>query len=442
MALTDFTIIRKSLVHRWFSTAVTVAMVAVAVALLLLLLSMRDSGRQAFLRGTGNMHILVSRDSSPLTSVLNGVFYANAPQRPIRWDLYEQLAADGRLDYALPIAQGDNYRGFPTMAVGPRFFEKFQPVAGQSFALTTGAFPTGTYQVAIGSKAARATGLKVGDSLVITHGMGKRGAEAQSGEAGPGERAGRVHDDHPFTVSAILAPTGSAHDRAVFISLDSTWIVHADEFRRSQAKERGVPEADVIAPEPGNLSIDEKLVTAIYMRVKTRPGADGSASIGPVFDGLRRDVRLTVALPSREIEKLMEIVGSIDRIIIGIAAVVLLSSVISIMLAIYNSMDQRRRQVAILRVLGATPTKVAGLVMTESAIIGLAGACAGVGLALLGGTAVSRAMQQQLGLVIDLGTDAQTVFVIFFGTVFLAALAGVLPAVIAYRTDVLRQLRS
>ncbi|HBS29114.1 MAG TPA: hypothetical protein DEB06_06605, partial [Phycisphaerales bacterium] len=85
MALTDFTIIQRSITARAFSSATTVLMVGVAVGLMLVLLSMRDSGERAFERGAGNMHLLVSRDSSPMVSVLNGVFYANAPARPIAW---------------------------------------------------------------------------------------------------------------------------------------------------------------------------------------------------------------------------------------------------------------------------------------------------------------------------------------------------------------------
>ena len=91
MALTDFTIIRRSMSSRLFSTITTVLTVAVAVGLMLVLLSMRHSGRKAFERGSGNMHLLVSADSNALTAILNGVFYANPPQRPITWSKYNEL---------------------------------------------------------------------------------------------------------------------------------------------------------------------------------------------------------------------------------------------------------------------------------------------------------------------------------------------------------------
>src|SRR5262245_43833020 len=135
--MTDFTIILRSLHARLFSTLTTVVSVAVAVALMLVLLSMKDSGQQAFERGSGNMHLLVSADSSPLTSVLNGVFYANPPSRWIAWSRFQEIASDPRITgdpanaslapgFAIPNQQGDSYRGsFPTLATTPDFFSKF-----------------------------------------------------------------------------------------------------------------------------------------------------------------------------------------------------------------------------------------------------------------------------------------------------------------------------
>ena len=162
MALTDLTIVRRSLTARLFSTIITIALVAVAVALMLVLLAMRDSGKRAYDRGTGNMHILVSADSSPLTSVLNSVFYANAPQRPILWTKYQSLFprdaggfVDRRIDFALPVQQGDSFRGFPTMATVPEFFTSFAPAQGEKFEFAAGNAPAGDFDVVLGSRTNR-----------------------------------------------------------------------------------------------------------------------------------------------------------------------------------------------------------------------------------------------------------------------------------------------
>src|ERR1043166_822648 len=137
--MTDFTIILRSLKARRFSTVVTAFTVAVAVALMLVLLSMRDAGRQAFQRGTGNMHLLVSRDQSPLASVLNGIFYASAPRSPILYDEYERLANSAPFDFAIPVQLGDSYQAqWPSVATAPEYFTQFQPAEDTAWKFAQG----------------------------------------------------------------------------------------------------------------------------------------------------------------------------------------------------------------------------------------------------------------------------------------------------------------
>ncbi len=425
MALTDMSIVAKSLKHRLFSTVTTALMVAVAVALLLTLLGLRESAAKAFARGTGNMHILVCADDSPLAGVLNSVFYARSPRRAITYQLYSKLSEDGRLAWSIPVQHGDNFKGFPTIATTPEIFTKFEPVAGEKWQFASGRGLTegtsGTWDVVLGAEAARGTGMNIGDKVIITHGTAKQGHQ---------------HDEHPFTVVGILKRTGSPHDRAVFMNLNATWIMHADDTRHASASGKEVEE-----PTEANLTDSEKMITGIYQRIKTRDGSESSPAIGMVFDELRRDVRLTVARPSDEVNNLMRIVGNVDRIVLVIAWIVLLSSSISVMLALYNSMEQRRRQIAVLRVLGASPLRIAGLVVTESAIVGLIGAATGVLLFALGGVLAVRIVQDKLGLVLALQPDAKDVVLVLLGTLALSVLAGLVPAIVGYRTDVVRQLR-
>lgn len=427
--MTDLSIIRRSLTSRLFSSTTTIITVAVAVALLLVLLSMRDAGRRALERGSGNMHLLVSADTSPLTSVLNAVFYAKAPARAMPYDRATALADNPLVEWALPVAQGDNYKGYPTLAVEPSFFEKFEPIAGGDaqgsgrFRLASGKFPAPGehFAVVLGASAARGTGLSVGDKLVITHGTG---AAAESGH---------VHDDHPFTVSGILQPTGTAHDRAVFISLVSTWIVHADDFRHSRG--------DKEEPTPDNLRAGEKLITGIYTRARGRDAGNAPATLPQLFSELRKDPTINVASPSQQIDQLFVIVGNIDKLFLAVAAVVMLSSAVTIMLVMHTAMEARKKQIAVLRVLGASKGRVFSLALTEAAILGLLGAALGVLLAVGGVILTAGAVRKQLGLVIEPRVEVTWAIVLLAAAIVLACLAGLIPAWRAYRTNVLANLR-
>ncbi|MBC7833914.1 MAG: FtsX-like permease family protein [Phycisphaerales bacterium] len=478
MALTDFTIIRRSLGSRLFATGATVVTVAVAVALLLVLLSMRESWRKAFDRGTGNMHMLVSRDASPLVALLNGVFYANPPQRAIEWAKYNQLADSFPWEFAIPVQYGDSYRGSPVLATSSEFFTAFEPVQGRRWGLASGRFFApefaDKFEVVAGSAAAATTGMKVGDKLHVTHGA-----------SGPGGAAGHEHDEFTYEVVGVLEPSGSAHDRALFTHVTGAWVLHAqDRMERAgtlpkvevnhaehdenehahddAAEDHGHDdeehahdeddhahgdghahenEHDHRAVTAADLIEADKLITGIYLRVPTRPGSDNSASIQPAFDQLRRDPSITVAQPTQQIGTLKKVVGNIEQILLAMAAAVLLSSAVSIMVALSTSMDQRRRQIAVLRVLGFSRPRVLSLVLTESALIGAMGAAIGVAVSLAGAWLVTFVMKQKLGLLIEPALSPRWLLAVFVGTTLLAALAGMVPAIMAYRTSVAKNLR-
>lgn len=457
MAMTDWTIIKSSMRARWVSTVVTVLLVAVSVALLLVLLSMRHAGERAFSRGSGNAHLIVSRDNAPLLTVLNQLFYKELPPRSLAWKEYQTLASNAPYEWAIPTQLGDSYKGQPVLATLPEFFTEFQPIDGQPWKLDErrsggrGA-PAGgarflkeTFDLVLGAQAARATGLSIGDHVHLTHGA------ANSRDGGGGGHAGHVHDEFSFTVVGILEPTGSAHDRAIFAHLNAAWLMHALD-KREAAEGHSHDEHDHDHDhahdhdhEPPIKLLDltdaDRLVTGVLLRVATRPGMNTSAAIQSVFDQLRRDPTISVAQPVQQITFLFRIVSSVDQILLAMAAAVMVSAGISVFLSLYNSMSERRRQIAILRVLGSSASRIFGLVLTESALIGLMGAAAGAVLSVGASYLVSEVMFTRLGLLIEPTFGAEWVLAVMVGAVMVSAVAGIAPALAAYRTSVADNLK-
>jgi putative ABC transport system permease protein len=451
MAMTDWRIVTRSLRARLFSTLVTVVTVALAVALMVALLMLRASGMRAFERGTGNVHLVVSRDASGLTSVLNGMFYAGAPPRPVLWAEYQKLVASLPLDWAVPVQLGDSYRGqWPVLATTPEFFTRFRPAEDTPWTFRQGRAFDADFQVVLGASAARATGLRLGDHLELTHGTASSRGQAVQGH---------VHADFEYSVVGILAPTGTAHDRAMFTTLQSAWIIHAAD-RIEKAAEQASNGAKPAAQSPAadddhhhhihvsadDLIDEDRKITNIYLRVLTRPGQDASAATPMVLERIRRDpafqaAPLTVAGPVQEIRRLNTIVGGINQVLVAMAAAVMLSSGIGILLALYNSMEQRRRQIAILRVLGASRARIFGLILTESALIGLIGAATGLAAGLLGAQLAAGALRDRLGVVISPTISPDIAAAILLSTLALSLAAGLIPASIAYRTPVARHLK-
>lgn len=425
MPITDTTLIARSLRARLFSTVTTVAVVGLGVALMLVLLGMRDAGEKAFSRGKGNMHVLISgAQQDPMVTVLNSVFYSGAPRNYLFITRRDELLANNPLDWAIPTQLGDSYRGLPVMATTEEFFTKFEPADGLPWAFAQGEAFDAPFEIVVGADAARITGLVLGDRVSLTHGTPRRDEDAH------------VHDEFVYEVVGVLEPTATLHDRAIFSDLISSWILHAHDRRLDASDTPDIP----LTTEADLLDEDRK-ITGIYARVLTRPGMALSAIYQSAFNTLRQDATITVAAPDQEIGKLFNIVGNIDQIIVALAATVLVVGAITVMLVLYQAMEQRRRQIAVLRVLGCTRPRIFGLVVTESAVIGAAGAAVGIALSLIGSRVVADIMYQRLGLVIEPGFEPRIVLGMAVGTIALASLAGIIPAVSAYRTGVIRNLR-
>jgi putative ABC transport system permease protein len=462
--MTDLRLILKSLMARATSTAVTCLLIAIAVALLLSMLSLREAGRRSFTRGVGNAHLVVSGDSSPLVAVLNGLFYANPPRAALPESKVIEITTSFPWAWAIPTQLGDSFRGFPVIATTPQFLKDFEPAPGEPWVFADGRNIERPFEVVLASGVARATGLGIGDRLHLTHGMGVGGSPPPRAPArqesqvasvpGPmidevtevtevmeddhhghvhADGGEHVHDEVVFEVVGVLAPSGTHHDRLVITELQGAWFIHAIDRRELAGR-----------PAPGSveqLEEADRLITGILLRTPVRAGRSSAAILQGAFDRLRRDPSITVASPSTQVDRLFGIVASLDAVFIALGAGILLSGVISVMLVLWNSMELRRRQIAVLRVLGCPQRRILGLVLTESAIIGLVGAIAGGLLAVGGASLAAGLLAIRTGVVVSPNVDPKAAVLIAAGTVALAALAGVAPAIKAYRTPVADNLR-
>ena len=415
MAMTDWNIVTRSMTSRWVSTTLTIFTVAIAAGLLTLLISMRHAGEDSFRRGTGNVQMLISKEPGPLASVLNSMFYAQAPGNPIFWSEYESLKSSYPFAWTVATQLGDSYAGSPVMGTERSFFDSFQPATDEAWSLDQGRIFTQPFEVVLGAQAARSHGLVIGDTITLDHGIASDSAKHH-------------HDAFSFAVVGILDPTGTAHDRALFISLESAWILHAHDRRESQLGHVETTLADVTPA-------DRKL-TGIYASL-----GDRKAALVQVLGALRADPNWTIANPASTVGSLFKIVSNVDQILLAMAIAVLCSSGISIMVALYNSMEQRRRQIAVLRVLGASKARVFAMVLTESAMIGTIGGFVGIALALAAGQLVTGLLEARVGIVVHPSLPIDTYLMIVLLTIALSTLAGLVPAMIAYRTQVVRSLR-
>jgi putative ABC transport system permease protein len=424
--MSDLTIVLRSLQTRLSSSVIVVVLVAISAGLLLTILSLKSAGERTFTRGTGNVHMLVSNDGSPLDSVLNGLFYANPPRGPISEERLAALKQSFPWSMFIPTAVGDSYEGFPVVATVPGFLTEFDPVGdGSGWTFAEGRNFEKNFEVVLGAAMARETRLRIGSRILLTHGSGK----SREGI----DDHGHVHKEYEFEVVGILEPTMTAHDRALFTNLESSWILHAhDRFERDHVH-KTVTAADLV-PE-------DRLVTGVLIRLPSRDPRSAPPALISQYERLRRDPTVTVAQPANEIQRLLSIVWSVDILFVAMAAATLISAGVAIFLSMINSMGERRRQVAILRVLGASRPRIFWLVLTESTLVGLVGSVIGAFLAAVLLVVVTRWLGDAYGLAIESKVEPRLAIIVAMGTTLLAAAAGLVPAILAYRTGVARNLR-
>lgn len=429
VALRGSRVVLRSLLARRFQTVTTSITVAIAVGLLLTIMSMRDATKQTLERGAGNMHLVVSAEPSSLVSVLNSVFHAGTPSQAMPWLSVQQLQRDPRVAYAMPIQQGDSFDRFPVTAVLPEFFNRFSPDPrfdpdgsdrGTPWRASRGRLLEDRFEAVLGSQVARESGLDIGDMIVLTCGL-----------AG----VGMVHEGFAYEIVGVLEVSGTPHDRVVFADLASGWIIHAQDKRDREAGGRADPVTEA------DLSASDRLVTGVYVRGVVREGRQASAAIAELASELRRNPTLTVASPASEIDALFRIVNRVDRLLIAMAFVVLVSGAVSIMLALYSSGQMRRREIATFRVLGASRGRIVSWVLAEAVILGAAGAVLGGVVSVVGGHVVAWGLKVQLGLVVEPAISPAAFGLVSAVAIVLAAIAGIAPAILAYRTTVAEHLR-
>jgi len=417
-------------------------------------------------------NMIAGAKGGKLQLVLNTTFYLSEPvenvpyafyqeflkkdqqQRELEWMLPEKRGelVDGiysaHTDFAVPVCLGDYYQHFRVVGTLPKFFQvftdghseepRYQFREGRSF--ETWNEENGYFEAVVGSMVANETGLKIGDEIAASHG------------GDPND----IHTDTPFTIVGILEPSGTPNDRAVFINMEGFYLMSG--HAKVDEDEKVAIENDANGRRQP-LPIGQREVTAILVRTNN--------PFAPII--IRNRVNegniAQIVMPVMEITSLFQlIVEPIQTLLLSITALVCIVSGISILVSIYNSMNDRKREIAVLRALGARRHTVMGIVLSESVILSLGGgfvgwvaarvalACmspmveaqTGVQIGLFDIAPLPRSLAVRLPAVImeSLGPWISADFLIVPGLILLAILVGLLPAYTAYRTDVAEALSS
>lgn len=392
-------IVRRSLRQHALSTAVTAGSIALAAGLMMAVWMVKEQSQATFTQFTGGFDAVLGARSSKLQLVLNAVFHLEASPANIAWKDVEEVQRNPGVELAVPIAMGDNFRGYRIVGTMPEMFTKAEYVEGRKLAVRAPGrlFDPALREAVVGSFVARKLGLKRGDKFQPYHGLNFEESHQ--------------HDEE-YVVVGVLEPSNTPADRVLWIPLE------------------GVQKMDGHATETATE------VSAVLVKLRT-PLA--GRALEQAYN--KKAERLTFAWPiGATMAELFGKIGWFDRVLALVAALVAVVAAGSVLASIYNSMNERRRQIAILRALGARRSTVAATVVLEAVAISVIGVVAGYAVygAILAVTA--RIIRAQTGIVLDALAWHPVLVWAPLALVAMGALAGLLPAWKAYRTEVAEHL--
>jgi putative ABC transport system permease protein len=401
----------KSLWNRRMTALLTISAIAVSVALLLGVQKIRTTAREGFANTVSGVDLIVGARSGPLNLLLYGVFRVGDATANVSWASYQKIARHPDVAWTIPISLGDSHRGFRVMGTNASYFEHYRFAGTETLRFAAGGPFHDLYDTVLGADVARSLGYKLGDSIVVSHGVGNV-SFAQ-------------HKDKPFRVAGILEKTGTPVDRTVHVSLEAITAIHVDWQSGMQAP----PGFRVSAADTRTRDLTPDTITAFLVGMRSKVM---TFTMQRAINEYRQEPLLAI-LPGVALSQLWELVGIADTALMIVASFVVLAGLLGMQTAILTSLNERRREMAILRSVGARPRHVFALLVAEAGLLAVLGVVLGVALTYLLLFAGRPLLEKRFGIFLSLTGLAPGDLAILAAIVAAALLMGFLPAFRAYR---------
>ena len=402
----------KSVQNRKLTSLLCVASIALSVALLLGVERIKNGARDGFTNTISQTDLIVGAKGGPLQLVLYTVFRIGSPTNNIRFSSYTKIKNLPEVDWTIPISLGDAYRGYRVVGTDENFFKHYRYRRNQKIEVLNGKIPVGIFDVVLGYEVAQKFQHKTSDSIILSHGIS--------------EKSFMDHSVTPFKVVGILNPTATPIDRSIFITLEGMEAMHI-------GWDKGVPgKNSTVTPEnlkKENIHIGQ--ITSFLLKTKNRIQ---TLKLQRKIDSFPEDPLMAV-IPGLALHQLWKTLSYIENILYLISLCVLAVGLISVIVSLYTSLNERRREIAIFRALGAGAGKVVSLLLVESSLIVLVGTLIGTALLYLCLFMVRPYLESNFSLYLP-NQFLSSTELIYLGSILLGGItAGFIPAIKAYRNS-------
>jgi len=432
----------KNIWYKPLNTLLSVILLTASVAIISLLILLQEQFEKQFSSNIDGVDLVIGAKGSPLQLILSSVYQVDAPTGNISYDEAKIWMKHPFVKTAIPLAFGDNYRGFKIVGTTPDYLEKY------TAKVETGKIFSRNFEVVIGSEIAKKLNIKEGDKFFGSHG------DAEEGE---------VHEEFAYVVSGIASPTGKVIDNLILSNIQSVWAMHDshDHEAHSENPEHGEEghihedgeeghQAHAQNPQHGEeghvheegeehhheeISEEGKEITAVLIKFKNKMGF----VLWPRLIAQNTDMQ--AASPAVEINRLFSLFGIGLQALQYLAYGIMLISGISIFIALYNTLKERKYEFALMRVSGASRLQLLGLVLFESLLLCITGFILGTIVGRVGLWLISSTTEQEYKMAFDpFAFAVEKEGVLFIVTIFVGVIAALIPAIKAYRLNISKTL--
>lgn len=399
-----FKVAFASLRNRRLTVALTVLLIALSTLVLLGVEQLRQEARNSFGKTVSGTDLIVGARTGPVNLLLYSVFHIGNASNNISWRSFQEISVRPGVAWTVPISLGDSHRGYRVVGTSADFYTRFIYGNQQALAFEAGRGFETLHEAVIGAELAQTLGYIQGQQIVLAHGVG---AVSFSN-----------HEDQPFTVVGILAPTGTPVDRSVLVSLESLEAIHANG----------------LGAVPGDGAPTS--ITAFLVGLETRLATFALQRQINEYQG----EPLQAILPGVALSELWSMTGTLEQVLTLIALLVLVSSLLGMSIMLLSTLAQRQREIAVMRAMGASASFIFLLVELEALLMACVGVVLGMAALQTGLTLSADWLSARYGLFLELGLVNGTMLrygaLIVGGAVMLA----MLPATLAYRGSLARSL--
>jgi putative ABC transport system permease protein len=400
----------KSLANRWLTALLTVAAIAMSVMLLLGVEKVRVGARQSFADTISGTDLVVGARTGSLQLLLYSIFRIGNATNNITWASFDEIRRQPEVAWAVPLSLGDSHRGFRVLGTTPDYFERYRYRRTHALEFAAGGPFKDLFDAVVGAEVAAALGYRVGDRIVIAHGLGSVSFVE--------------HGDKPFRVAGVLERTGTPVDRTVHVSLEAIEAIHVDWQGGAQ-----VPGQSVSADEVRKLDLAPKAITAAMIGLKSKLA---TFRLQRAINDYPREPLIAI-LPGAALQELWGLVGVAETALSAVSWMVVATALLGLATMILTTLSERRREMAILRSAGARPATVLGLLTAEAGLLTLAGVALGTLLTYLGLLGLRPLIDRLYGLHLAIDPPTWGEIATLAAIVVAGVVAGLVPAIRAYR---------